>query len=172
MKILKILIWTAIGISCLAGGWSFVDCFQDRSFQVNPSVLCDCAGFFFSRATLLFIACGAVVLAGTGLVLIVRNSVPPTESQKQAIRKLIKASSLFVILAGLFIASFALYAGFMHNPQGEFYSESTGKIEYGYSFLLFLSWFLPVVLLGALVIGLEWALNKLVQHIKMVNQCA
>jgi len=45
---------------------------------------------------------------------------------------------------GLIGGSFFLFFGFQHNPQGEFFEPMTGKIDFGYSFLIFISWFLII----------------------------
>jgi hypothetical protein len=50
------------------------------------------------------------------------------------------------------VGGFALYIGFRHNPQMEFFDTETGKVDYGYSLLLFAVWFcltfVPFVALG------------------------
>lgn len=61
----------------------------------------------------------------------------------QALRKAGPALLIAAILAGLF-ASFALWAGFQDNNQGEFFDTVTGVIDWPYSLLLWLSWFAPI----------------------------
>lgn len=50
------------------------------------------------------------------------------------------------------VAAFALWAGFQHNPQGEFFDPLTGDVDYLYSGLVFGVWFAPTFLV-AMVIG-------------------
>ena len=81
--------------------------------------------------------------------------------------KIFKISILVNIGISFLIACVALYAGFQHNPQGEFHDTSTGVINYGHSSLLFLSWFVFIFILGAIIIALCWGLNKIIQRIRL-----
>lgn len=55
-----------------------------------------------------------------------------------------RSKTLLVVVSmavGALFASFLLFIGFDHNPQGEFFDPQSGVIDWGYSALLFLVWF-------------------------------
>jgi len=54
-------------------------------------------------------------------------------------------------MLGLLVAIAAMTAAWQHNAQGEIHDAS--GIDWGYWFLIGLSWFVPVGLMGALTSG-------------------
>lgn len=62
----------------------------------------------------------------------------------------IRKVSLVAVPLGIIAGVAAVWAGFQHNVQGEFISE-TGRIDYGYTVLVFGSWFVLVALSAAVL---------------------
>ena len=58
----------------------------------------------------------------------------------------IKKVFFVALTLGVITGTLAIYIGFQHNPQGKFYDIETGIIDFGYSFIVFLSWFLSALL--------------------------
>ena len=61
-------------------------------------------------------------------------------------RTMLRALFIAALLAAL-IAGAVLYVAFQHNPQGAFFDPQTGSVDVVYAFLLFLSWWIPALML-------------------------
>jgi hypothetical protein len=76
-----------------------------------------------------------------------------------------KSTILIAALISLVIGSLALYIGFQHNPQMEFFDTQTGKIDYFYSFVVFGLWFAMAFILlgvtgGGVVLLIRWMSSR------------
>lgn len=75
-----------------------------------------------------------------------------------------RAAGLILVVAMLIaaaVASAMLSAGFQHNPQGEFFDMETGRLDWPYAVGIWLSWFVPVFLVGAVPAAVVAAVGAL-----------
>lgn len=61
---------------------------------------------------------------------------------------------LGAVCIGFACAAAALTIGMRHNPQGEFYDLSTGRVDVAYCATLFAGWFVPTAGIAYIVIVL------------------
>jgi hypothetical protein len=57
-----------------------------------------------------------------------------------------KMALIIAAVVAAIVATTALYVGFQHNAQMEFFDTQTGKIDYAYSLMTFSIWFAVVFL--------------------------
>ncbi len=69
--------------------------------------------------------------------------------------------TLTASIVGTLFGAVMLYVGFQHNPQGEFFDQQSGAVDYWYSFLIFFSNFIGVFLIIIVLTLVVWLMSRL-----------